>query len=210
MQEEVQTRRVPVQTVRMVEEEQFRTVPVTVQKPVVQRVTNYVPERRTRWVPHETVRKVPVTTVRYVQEERVEQIPVRTCKMVAEQKTIEVPRTTSRWVAETSTRLVPRTVMMRIPITPCVVDTLSTSMIDTSSPTVVHRQREVVGSERAVEGTPSQTQPAAATPPAMEPTEAVEAPDSEGQSQPWRGRRPQLESRDSIDRINAPPFRIST
>ena len=49
-QARVETRRVPVQTVRYVEEEQYREVPV--------RTVRYVEEQR--------VRKVPVRTVRYV------------------------------------------------------------------------------------------------------------------------------------------------
>ncbi len=78
------SRKVPVQTTRMVQEE------MVLQSSRYQRLK---PSKRIQrkegkskfavTYPEEVVRKVPVQTVRYVTEEKIEQTPVQVCKMVS-------------------------------------------------------------------------------------------------------------------------------
>ena len=113
-------RKVPIQVCRMVQEEQVRAVrPYTTCRQVVERVENKVPVQVCRMVPEEVVRKVPVTTCKMAYEERVEQDPVRVCRQVAVSETVRIPQCVERRVPVTYTYRVPRTIVNRIPLDAC-------------------------------------------------------------------------------------------
>ncbi len=121
-------RKVPVQVCRMVQEEQVRRVPYTTCRQVVERVENKVPVQVCRMVPEEVVRKVPVTTCKMAYEERVEQEPVRVCRQVAVSETVRIPQCVERRVPVTYTYRVPRTIVSKIPLDACGNDMVPVTM----------------------------------------------------------------------------------
>lgn len=132
-------RKIPVTTCRIVQEEVVKKVPYTVLRPVEERIEQQVPIQVCRIVTEQQVRKIPVTTCRMVYEERVEQKPVQVCKMVAVQETVRVPRCVEKRIPVTYTYNVPRVVCYREPIGPC-GEPLSVSApesgVSTSAPVV--------------------------------------------------------------------------
>jgi hypothetical protein len=214
MEQEYQTRRVPVQTMRMEAQQEVREVPVTVQRPVVKQV----PVQVLRWEPQQVTRKVPVTHQRIEYEDRVESIPVQVLKTVAEPATVEVRKVVPKWVAYTSTRRVAKQVWLRVPIGVDVGATYAapqyapsglTPPVDLTPPSLPddyqRSQRVPPGGNGASETTPNgqagqslpdASSPGAPPPPAEEPSEETQngdAPDaSQGGVAPV-GRRPQLD-----------------
>ena len=118
-QQEQVVRKVPVTTCRTVQEEVVKKVPYTVMRPVEERVEQQVPVQVCRMVSEQQVRKIPVTTCRMVYEERVVQKPIQVCKMVATQETLRVRHCVEKRIPVTYTYSVPHVVCYREPIGPC-------------------------------------------------------------------------------------------
>jgi hypothetical protein len=127
-------RKVPVTTCRIVQEEVVKKIPYTVMRPVEERVEQQVPVQVCHMVTEEQVRKIPVTTCRMVYEERVEQKPVQVYKMVAVQGTVRVPHCVEKRTPVTYTYNVPHVVCYREPIGPC-GEPLNVTAPETSIPT---------------------------------------------------------------------------
>ncbi len=117
-QEQV-VRKVPYQTCRIVQEEVVKKIPYTVMRPVEERVEQQVPVQVCRIVAEQQVRRIPITTCRMVYEERVEQTPHQVCKMAAVEGTVRVAHCVEKRIPVMYNYTVPRVVCYREPIGPC-------------------------------------------------------------------------------------------
>ena len=166
-------RKVPVQVCRMVQEEQVRRVPYTTCRQVIERVENKVPVQVCRMVPEEVVRKVPVTTCKMAYEERVEQEPVRVCRQVAVSETVRIPQCVERRVPVTYTYRVPRTIVCKVPLDPCGNEIVP--VIETPSQIMVAPPSSAPSTPAPKLAPPPKPEDAN-TPPALSPSDSVPGP----------------------------------
>lgn len=162
MMPQVETRKVPIQTVRYEQVEEVHKVPVQV----------------CRMVRQEMVRKVPVQTQRIQYEDRVEQVPVQVCRRVTTQETREVRRVVAKRVPVTCTYRVPHTTWRLVPVDPYTGEVLSSStpVYDEGVPAPAATDQGQVGQPTPVPALERETKkPATEQPPAEQNEQAPPA-----------------------------------